>query len=114
MKKVLLLTLTLILLVYYPHAQDIHSLKLNTAVTIDGSPDEWPQPFNFYNGETKLQYRIANDSSNIYVCFKVTDEPAQMKMMRAGINVWIDPKGKKKETTRIGFPMKQEIGRAHV
>jgi|ERR1043165_1749205 Tfp pilus assembly protein PilZ len=89
-------------------AQDIHSIQLSRPATIDGIPDEWPQPFSFYNGQTKLQYNIANDSANIYVCFKVTDEPAQMKMMRAGIDVWFDPKGKKKETTGIGFPMKQE------
>ncbi len=108
MQKLFLIAITLLLISNYSPAQDIHSLKLKTAVTIDGSPDEWPQPFNYYNGETKLQYRIANDSSNIYVCFKVTDEPAQMKMMRAGINVWLDPKGKKKETTGINFPMKQD------
>lgn len=103
---VIILTIT----TTYLSAQDIHSLKLASPVTIDGSPDEWPQPFNFYNGETKLQYRIANDSNNIYVCFKVTDEPAQMKMMRAGINIWLDPKGKKKETMGIAFPLKQEHG----
>ena len=112
MQKIVALALTLIVVSQYAQAQDVHSLKLNNTVTIDGSPEEWPQPFNFYNGETKLQYRIANDTSNIYVCFKVTDEPAQMKMMRAGINVWLDPKGKKKEVVGINFPMKQERGSA--
>ncbi len=108
MQKTFFLLVALLTLSIHSIAQDIRSLKLNTDVTIDGNCDEWPQPFNFYNGETKLQYRIANDTSNIYICFKVTDQQAQMKMMRAGINVWIDPKGKKKESTGIHFPMKQD------
>jgi hypothetical protein len=108
MQKIFFITAVLLAFSTFSNSQDVRSLKLSNAVIIDGNCDEWPQPFNFYNGETKLQYRIANDTSNIYICFKVTDQQAQMKMMRAGINVWIDPKGKKKESIGIRFPMKQD------
>lgn len=88
-------------------AQDIHSLALPN-IAIDGSPDEWPQPFRYYDGNTKLQFAIANDTSYIYICLKITDEQAQNRLFRAGLNVWVDPKGKKKESVGLGFPTKPE------
>jgi hypothetical protein len=89
-------------------AQQIHSLWLNNHVSIDGDPSEWPQPFRYYDGATKLQFAIANDTSDLYICLKVTDEQAQAKIFRSGLNIWIDPKGKKKESEGIFFPTKQE------
>jgi len=55
-----------------------------------------------------LQFSVANDTANIYVCVKMTDEQAEMSLFRQGFNVWLDPKGKRKEALGISFPTKQE------
>jgi hypothetical protein len=89
-------------------AQQVHSWWANTPVTVDGSPAEWPQPFRYYDGNTKLQFSVANDTANIYVCIKVTDEPTESRLFKSGLNIWIDPKGKRKENTGIVFPIKAE------
>lgn len=91
--------------IFKAQAQDIHSQWTNTPVNIDGIPSEWPEPFRYYDGDTKLQFAVANDTANLYLCLKVTDEPTQMRIFRGGLNIWIDPKGKKKETTGVTFPM---------
>ena len=90
------------------NAQVIHSLWMSSPVVMDGNPTEWPQPFRYYDGNTKLQFSFANDTGDIYVCVKITDDLTQMRLFRSGLNVWIDPKGKKKETICISFPTKGE------
>jgi hypothetical protein len=90
------------------NAQIIHCLWETTPINMDGKPDEWPQPFNYYDGNTKLQFAFANDTGNIYVCLKITDDPTQLRLFNGGLGVWIDPKGKKKETMGVSFPLKLE------
>ena len=47
------------------NAQIIHCLWEATPVNVDGKPDEWPQIFNYYDGNTKLQFEFANDTGNM-------------------------------------------------
>jgi hypothetical protein len=86
--------------------QNIYCLYETSPVTIDGKPDEWPQIFSYYDGNTKLQFAFANDTGNLYVCLKITDDPTQLRLFNGGLGIWIDPKGKKKETVGISFPLK--------
>ncbi len=72
-------------------------------LVVDGSDEEWEQPFKFYNREAGLTFSIANDSNNLYLCF-VSDQALKVvKMLRAGwslrlsskerkrrVNAWID------------------------
>lgn len=103
-----LLFITSLLSSFSLQAQTIHSLWMKPSAVVDGDPSEWPQPFRYYDGATKLQFAIGNDTGNIYVCIKITDDITQMRLFRGSLNVWIDPKGKKKETVCISFPTKQE------
>jgi len=87
-------------------AQTIYCLYETKPINVDGAPDEWPQPFNYYDGNTKLQFAFANDTGNLYVCLKITDDPTQLRLFSGGLGIWIDPKGKKKESVGISFPLK--------
>jgi hypothetical protein len=89
-------------------AQQVHSWWANGPITVDGNPSEWPQPFRYYDGNTKLQFSIANDTANIYICLKLTDEQTQARLFKSGLNIWIDPRGKKRETVGVVFPIKAE------
>ena len=93
---------------YNISAQTIHCLSEKSPINVDGKPDEWPQPFDYYDGGTKLQFAFANDTGSLYVCLKITDDPTQIRLFNGGLNIGIDPKGKKKEVAGIGFPMKTE------
>ncbi len=89
-------------------AQQVHCWWAGSGITIDGNPAEWPQPFRYYDGATKLQFSLANDTANLYICLKLTDEQAESRLFKTGLNIWIDPKGKKKESMGIVFPIKSE------
>lgn len=74
-------------------------------VTADGNPVEWPIPLRFYDKNSKLCYSITNDSANLYLCIRVTDEQMQMKILQAGMQLWIDTIGNNKQQVGILFPL---------
>jgi hypothetical protein len=89
-------------------AQDAMSVWDTTGIVIDGRIKEWPSFFRFYISGAKLQFDFYNDSSNIFLCVKAVDMEAQSRLMHAGLNLWFDPTGKKKQKIGITFPMKLE------
>lgn len=90
------------------HAQKfiLNSVWRDSAITIDGNPSDWDQPFPYFDSKTKLQYSVVNDAKYIYISVKTNDDKAQMKIMRAGMDVWLDVSGKKKEVATIHCPLK--------
>jgi hypothetical protein len=89
-------------------AQDAMSVWTTQPVTLDGRPYEWPSFFRFYAPGTKFQFDILNDSANIYICVRATEIEAQARLMHAGLTIWVDPTGKKKQKEGFEFPMKLE------
>lgn len=73
---------------------------------LDGSIKEWPAEKIITDGETGLPYGIDNDNQNLYLVLEVPSFRTQMKMMRTGMDLYIDLKGKKKEGRGIEFPVK--------
>lgn len=74
----------------------------------DGLVSEWPDSIFQTDKGTNIRYAADNDAKNLYVAMKIQDFPIQMKMMRQGMNFYIDLKGKKKENRGIEFPIKRE------
>ena len=75
-------------------------------VTVDGNNSEWGS-LNFYDDQTQLNFGIANDSDNIYLCFATINEPVQMKIMHAGMKLTLSTKSKPKHEVSILFPLPQ-------
>ncbi len=75
-------------------------------VTVDGNNNEWGS-LNFYDDQTQLNFGIANDTNNIYLCFSAGNGPAQMKLMHAGMKITLSTKGKPKHEASILFPLPQ-------
>lgn len=91
-------------------AQDSEPNKWAPAnIKIDGQATEWPKPLQFYNNVTKLFYTIANDKENIYVIVSIPDPQSQMKIMRSGLTVSLNPSGKKKGGAAITFPLTENV-----
>ena len=75
------------------------------AIAIDGDAKEWGDSLRYYNQEKQLNYAIANDQDNLYVALRINDRSEQIRVLRAGLTLSIDTKGKKKETFSITFPV---------
>ncbi len=65
----------------------------------------------FYDKKSKVKYDIFRDDENIYVSFIVADYYSQVKILRFGLTLWIDPNNKKKKDMGIEFPIKEELQR---
>ncbi len=74
-------------------------------VVADGIANEWKIPLRFYDPETKLNYTVSNDKENLYLCIRASDEGTQVKIMRAGMQLWIDTTIKDNKKMGIIFPM---------
>src|ERR1044071_1017368 len=87
------------------------SAKKDTAAithTLDGLVDEWPADKFTLDEPTHIKYAVDNDAQNLYVAMVVPEFGTQIKMMRNGMELYLDVKGKKKEGKGVEFPVKGE------
>lgn len=106
MKKIVsLIFFSTVLLSVFAGKESYTTHRVETPIVIDGNVQEWKMPFQFYESKTKLQYTFANDNTHLYICMRVADENAQMKILRAGMAVWVDAAGKKNQSMGIQFPL---------
>ncbi|HXC06807.1 MAG TPA: hypothetical protein VNZ86_18745 [Bacteroidia bacterium] len=107
MKRIkLLAALILPLLISSCKSELYHSGWQSNVVVADGNPQEWEIPLRFYDGKSKLAYTISNDLENLYICIRMTEDASQVKVMKAGMQIWIDTTGGNKQTTGILFPQR--------
>lgn len=76
-------------------------------ITIDGDIKEWGDSLRYYDAEQKINYSLANDNTNLYMAIRINDRSEQVRIMAGGLTWGIDPKGKKKETFSMTFPLAQ-------
>jgi hypothetical protein len=98
--------------------QPIHNIpvllsqRADTGIIIhhrqDGSISEWPSSKFETDIGTDISYAIDNDTANLYFALNIPNQGIQMKLMRTGMNLYIDLKGKRKEGRGISFPVKDE------
>jgi hypothetical protein len=79
-----------------------------TPIVADGNPDDWNLPLRFANVSYTLQYNVTNDNKNIYVCVLSRDEETMLRMLRAGITVYLDPKGKNGRDISLHYPLRKQ------
>lgn len=76
---------------------------------LDGSTSEWPDSLFENDKETNISYAVDNDAAGLFIAMEIPDFPEQMKIMRMGMKLFIDLKGKKKENMGIEFPVKSTL-----
>lgn len=94
-------------------AQDMPQVSSKAApvhIIIDGQIKEWGDSLNYYSPAERLNYSIANTKDTLYVAVKIYDRSEVARIMHGGITFAFDPKGKKKETYSITFPL--NVGKA--
>jgi len=77
-------------------------------VVVNGENSEWPSPYPSYDAKAMIGYAISNDSNNLYLTIETGDEMTQMKILKAGMTVWIDTGGGKTQTMGINFPLRND------
>lgn len=76
----------------------------STPVTADGVLNEWPASLRYVAEEMPLAYDITNDGENVYVAVRTTDPATQVNILRAGITLGVNIKGKKKIAAAVTYP----------
>jgi hypothetical protein len=76
----------------------------------DGNASEWTMPLRYANSQYTLTYSISNDSRNIYVCVMTTDAEMKHRIMKAGMTLYFDPKGKQKKKMALVYPERNMDG----
>jgi hypothetical protein len=74
-------------------------------IVIDGNIKEWGDSLRYYNQEKQLNYSLANDHKNLYVAIRINDRSEQIRVLRSGLTLSIDTRGKKKESFSMTFPV---------
>lgn len=57
-----------------------------------------------YDEEARSWYSVCLAADTLFICLAVTDPVQQRKLVMNGLEVWIDPKGKKNKKTGILYP----------
>jgi hypothetical protein len=85
-------------------------LPIDTTIhhLLDGKVNEWPAQKFETDPVTQFRYAIDNDKQNLYLVLSIASFREQMKIMHQGMDLYIDPKDKKKEGKGIEFPVRRE------
>jgi hypothetical protein len=77
----------------------------NKPLTIDGLSSDWNTTLE--NKGSGVSYGISNDSENLYIRLNISDQTIQRKIFMAGLTIWVDTTGKKKEKVGIICPIQK-------
>lgn len=72
---------------------------------LDGNTAEWPAGNFNTDKATGTRYATDNDKENLYIAVIISDKKVQQRIMQQGLLLYLDTKGKKKETRGVEFPL---------
>lgn len=73
-------------------------------IVVDGRSMDWLNTL-IYVEEFNVSVGITNDTDYLYICAVVENPLVRMQVMRQGLTVWFDPKGGRKKTMGLRFPL---------
>lgn len=79
--------------------------KANAAITIDGDINEWNVAPAFEDHSTGITASLQADSSHLYIAIHIMNQAAQYKMLRNGLDVYLDTSTTKKQNILISYPV---------
>lgn len=94
-----------------PQTPFSNACQTDTAIVthlLDGSIAEWPAEKFMTDKATKMEYALDNNNQTLFLAIKVADQNVQKRIMQEGLHLYLDTKGKKKESRGIEFPLKME------
>ncbi len=85
----------------------IQSAWLAERIVVDGEPLDWRGTPANYITAPNIEYRVANDTTNLYLLLRTPDRTVAARIVMLGLKVWIDPKTSKRKAMGIGIPKAQ-------
>ena len=82
------------------------SVYQSIPLTIDGSSSDWGTTLDTKKNKD-ISYGVSNDSENLYLRLHIIDQAVQMKILAAGLTVWIDTTAKSKKELGISCPLQK-------
>ncbi len=73
-------------------------------VVIDGQADDWAGRL-FVVENQKVSLGFLNDRDYLYICLRTDDRTMQRELLRSGLTVWIDARGKRAKALGIKYPI---------
>jgi len=92
----------------------VESRWIDTAVTIDGSNNEWKGDTLTYEKKVSVDYALRNDSENLYVLFIFKNPKFMSSINKTGMILWFNTEGKKKKKYGIRFQRKMITADAYI
>jgi hypothetical protein len=83
----------------------IQSVLQTKPIVVDGDASDWQLPLAYYDKETKLSFTVSNDSSKLYFCFEAFDQDLQTKIVRGGLQIYLDTNGGTKKDISMLYPV---------
>lgn len=77
----------------------------DNGITVDGNPAEWSLPLRMYDQESKLNYDLSNDTKNLYLIIRTSDDLAQARIIHAGLTIAIDTAGRQHYPVSVAYPL---------
>jgi len=78
--------------------------------SLDGKLTEWPAQKIDTDLATQMKYAIDNDAQYLYIAVAIPTPRLQMRIMRQGMELYLDLKAKKKEGRGVEFPVARDAG----
>lgn len=103
MKRTLLVSIVL-LSSMQSFTQKVESAWTPLPLQIDGDFSDWSDIQAAYDKESGLNYRLANDGKDLYLCFEFLDRVSRTKLMTTGFSVDFQLSTKPKRKASLVFP----------
>ena len=83
-------------------------------IVVDGDIREWGDSLKYYSPEERLNYMLVNNDDTLFLAVKIYDRTEVARVLRAGLTFSVDPRGKKKETYSLTYPLNVGGGGASI
>jgi hypothetical protein len=83
----------------------VQSVPQTKPIIVDGDASDWQLPLAYYDKETKLSFTISNDSTKLYFCLEAFDQELQTKIIRGGLQIYLDTNGGKGKNISMLYPI---------
>ena len=102
-KSLLLLTFVGLILSTSCKTQKVQSHWSAEPVKVDGEMTEWPSGSTVYFEDSGVQLGLCNDSQNLYILFRFSNQAWARSIRMGGLTLWLDNSGKKKKDFGIRY-----------
>lgn len=74
-------------------------------IVVDGRNNDWPSPYPFADTHARIMYAVSNDRDKLYVTVETRDTRTKLKILNAGMKLWIDTTGARSQGMALDYPI---------